>query len=290
MLQNNTIKLHLTVFIWGFTAILGQLITKSALILVWYRLLIACIALFLYLKWNKVSFRLEMNHLWRFLSIGFIVALHWVFFYDSIKVSKISVSLVALSSITLFTGILDPLLNRRKVDWLDIWIGLAIMVGILFIFKYESNYALGTFLGIMAALLASLFTIFNSREVKKNPIILVSFYELFGGFILISSYIGVTGQFTRTNLHLIPSDLIYLIILGVVCTALAYVMGFAVMKTLSPYTVNLITSLEPIYGIILAFLFFGKSEALKPGFYLGAFIILCAIFMHPVIKNLKGRF
>ncbi len=219
------------------------------------------------------------------MAIGILVALHWIFFYNSIKVSKISIALIALSSITLFTGILDPILNKRKVSILEIFIGLLILVGIILIFKFEFNYALGTLYGLIAAFLGSLFTIFNSWEVKKNNIILISFVELLGGFILISLYILYAFHSSPGLLKLIPSDIIYLLILGVVCTAIAYVFGFEVMKTLSPFTVNLITSLEPLYGILLAFLIFGKSEALKPGFYLGATIILGSVLIYPFLKK-----
>jgi drug/metabolite transporter (DMT)-like permease len=284
----------LTVFVWGFTAILGQLISKSALILVWYRLLIACIALFLYLILRNTKFRVPPKTLSKYIAIGILVVVHWVFFYESIKVSKISVCLIALSSITLFTGILDPLFNRRKLLWLDILTGVLIMSGILLIFKFESRYYLGTIYGLIAAFLASLFTIFNSQELKKlviknvsrkNETILISFYELSGGFLFLTIYLFYNHQLNTKTLSLIPSDLVYLLLLGIICTAIAYVVGFAVMKSLSPFTVNLITSLEPVYGIILAFLIFGKSEALNMGFYVGAFMILGSIILYPFLKN-----
>jgi len=284
-LNNNLLKLHFTVFIWGFTAVLGQLISKSALILVWYRLLIACIALFLFLRASKTPIRVDWKSGLKFIGIGVLVALHWVLFYHSIKVSKISVTLVALSSITLFTGILDPLFNRRKIFWLDILVGLFIMSGIVLIFKFESQYSLGTILGLGAAFLASLFTIFNSWEAKKNNTVMISFYELAGGFVFLSLYLFFHHDINLANLKLDRSDLVYLMILGIICTAFAYVMAFTVMRTLSPFTVNLITSLEPVYGILLAFLIFGKSETLKPGFYIGGFIILASVLLHPLLKN-----
>ena len=276
--------------IWSFTAVLGQLISKSALILVWYRLLIACVALFLFLLFKKHSLKISTKQIFQFLGIGALVLLHWLCFYGSIKVSKISVALIALSSITVFTGILDPVLNGRKVNWLEIIVGLIIFSGIILIFKFEFRYALGTFLGLIAAFLASLFTIFNSWEAKKNNSIVVSFYELLGGFLLLTFYLGYQKQLNEINLTLISSDLIYLLILGIICTAVAYVMGIAVMRTLSPFTVNLITSLEPVYGIVLAFLIFGKSEAMRPGFYVGALVILITIFSYPLLKNkLKSK-
>lgn len=288
-LSKNLLKLHVTVFIWGFTAVLGQLISKSALILVWYRLLIACITLFLFLIFKRTSFQFSRNSLIRYLGIGVLVATHWVFFYLSIKVSKISVALVALSSITLFTGILDPLLNRRKPSGLDIVVGLFIMSGILLIFRFEYQYSLGTILGLIAGLLASLFTIINSWEAKTNDTVLISFFELTGGFLFLSLFLYFNKNLNFESLKLYYSDLIYLLLLGIVCTAIAYVMAFAVMKTISPFTVNLITSLEPVYGIILALLFFGKSETLKPGFYWGALIILGSVFLHPVIQKALER-
>jgi drug/metabolite transporter (DMT)-like permease len=285
-LNKDLLKLHITVFIWGFTAILGQLISKSALILVWYRVLIASISLLLFLGIKKTAFKISWKKGIRYLGIGSLVSLHWVFFYESIKVSKISVALVALSSITLFTGILDPLFNHRKPSWLDIAVGLLIMSGILLIFKFESQYSLGTLLGIIAGLLASLFTIFNSWEAKNSDTVLTSFYELSGGFVFLSLFLFLNKNLNLDSLKLYPSDIIYLLLLGIICTALAYVMAFAVMKTISPFTVNLVTSLEPVYGIILALIIFGKTEALNSGFYIGALIILGAVFLHPIFQRI----
>jgi len=238
-----------------------------------------------FLAFTKTSFKISLKPLIRFLSIGALVATHWVLFYESIKVSKISVALVALSSITLFTGILDPLFNRKKPSILDILVGLCIMSGILVIFKFESQYSLGTFLGLLAGLLASLFTIINSWEAKTKDTVLISFYELGGGLIFLTLFLFINKNLNQESLKLYSSDLIYLLILGIICTAVAYVMAFSVMKTISPFTVNLITSLEPVYGILLALLIFGKTEALKPGFYWGACIILGAVFLHPVIQR-----
>lgn len=291
---SNTIKLHFTVFIWGFTAILGALISLDALPLVWYRVLFAAVALAVFLRFRRQLVLLPLKSLARLLGIGLLVSAHWICFYHSIKVSTIAVTLVCLSAQTLFTGILEPLFNRRKFSRLDLLTGILIIGGILMIFHFETRYTEGIIVGLLAAVLASIFTIFNSWVIKKHDAILISFYEMAGGwagmtiFILVSSVssgLAGTGAFAFS-----ASDLVYLILLSTVCTAFAYVWGVAVMRELSAYTVVLITNMEPVYGILLAFIFFGESEKMTPGFYLGAVIVIAAVFLHPVLKKRIGQY
>ena len=280
----NLIILHLTVIVWGFTAILGALISISATQLVWYRVLIAFITLYIYFKVSKTSFRVSRETFIKLFFTGAIVGAHWILFFQSIKSSTVSVALVCLSSLTLFTDILDTLLKREKISKLEIFIGFLIICGILIIFKFESQYTSGIIYGLLSALCASLFSIINSRLVKNRAAPVISFYELIGAWVWVSIFMLLTGGF-KSNMKLNLSDLGYLLILGTICTSIAYVAGVAVMKELTAFRVALITNLEPVYGIILAFLFFGKREQMTAGFYGGAIIVLAAIFLYPVIKN-----
>jgi len=283
-LRRNLLILHLTVFVWGFTGILGQLISISATHLVWYRVLIAFITLYIYFKKTRTNLKISRNIFLKLFFTGAVVGAHWILFFQSIKSSTVSVTLVCLSSITLFTAILEPLFSRKKVSKLEIFTGLAIISGIYLIFKFESQYTLGIILGLFSALCASIFSIINSKQIKNREASIISFYELIGAWVWISIYLLASNGF---NSHMIlnNSDLIYLLILGTLCTSVAYVAGVAVMKSLSAFRVALITNLEPVYGIILAFLFFGKKEQMTTGFYAGAVIILTAIFLYPFIKN-----
>ncbi|POY36054.1 EamA family transporter [Solitalea longa] len=284
--NNNLFKLHITVLIWGFTAILGKLISVSALSLVWYRVIIAATALFIFLKFKKSSFKVSKQDLLQLIGIGLMVTLHWVCFFHSIKISTVSVALVCLSSQTLFTGILEPLFTKTRISKLDILTGILIVIGITCIFHFESQYTWGIITGLTASLLACLFNIFNSKIVKRKDPVLISFYELGGGWLALTLFLALSGHFSNIqNLALTSSDIIYLLILGIICTAVAYVVGVAVMKELTAYTVALVTNLEPVYGVILALLIFKDSEKMTTGFYIGAAIVILSVALYPLAKR-----
>lgn len=282
--NRNLLILHATVFIWGFTGILGHLISIPATQLVWYRVLIAFISLYIYFRLSKTHLRVNRTTFLKLFFTGAIVGLHWILFFQSIKLSTVSVALVCISAITLFTAILEPLINRQKISVLEILTGVAIVCGICLIFHFESKYTSGIICGLFCALFASIFSIINSKQVKNRPAPIISFYELIGAWVWISIYMATTNGFTA-QLYLGAADLFYLLILGVVCTAVAYVAGVAVMKELSAYKVALITNLEPVYGIFLAFLIFGKKEEMTAGFYAGAAIVLSAVFLSPYVRT-----
>ena len=283
-LNKNLLILHFTVFIWGFTGILGQLITISAVSLVWYRVLIASVSLFLYFNINKTSFKMNTATLLKLVFTGALVGGHWVLFFASIKLSTVPVTLVCLSSITLFTAIIEPLVNKKRIARMEILAGAMIITGIVLIFKFESHYTKGIIAGLASAFLASLFPVINSRLVKNMEAPVIAFYELSGAFLWISIFMAFTGGFNK-SLLLSNHDIGYLILLGTVCTSLAYVAGVSVMKELSAFRVALITNLEPVYGILLAFLFFGDMNKMTPGFWAGALIILSTIFLFPVAQK-----
>lgn len=283
-INRNLVVMHATVMIWGFTGILGNLISISAIHLVWYRVFIALITLYIYFKAIKADLSVSRKAFLRLFFTGAIVGAHWILFFQSIKSSTVSVALVCLSSVTLFTAILEPLIKQKKVSGLQILTGLAIISGIFMIFKFETRYTLGISLGLGCSFCASLFSIINSRQIKNRPAPLITFYELAGALFWISVYLLLSGGF-NSSMALSSSDLIYLLLLGTICTSVAYVAGVSVMKELSAFRVALITNLEPVYGIILAFLIFGKSEHMTPGFYGGTVIILSAIFLYPYVRN-----
>lgn len=282
--NRNLAVLHVTVLVWGFTGILGALISVSATHLVWYRVLIAFITLYFYFKFSKKSFKVSRETFIKLFFTGAIVGAHWILFFQSIKSSTVSVALVCLSSLTLFTAILEPILKKQKISKLEILTGLVIIIGIYLIFKFESQYTSGIIYGLLSALCASLFSIINSKQIKNRPAPVISFYELIGAWVWISLFMLIKNDFT-TEMNLNTSDLLYLLILGTICTSVAYVAGVAVMKELTAFRVALVTNLEPVYGIILAFLFLGKKEQMTGGFYAGALIVLGAIFLYPLIKN-----
>lgn len=283
-INKNLIILHFTVFIWGFTGILGKLISISAVQLVWYRVLIASVTLFLYFNFNKTVFRVSRSTFFKLIFTGALVGGHWILFFLSIKLSTVSVSLVCLSSITLFTAIFEPLINKKRISRLEIISGVLIILGILIIFKFETQYTKGIIAGLISAVFASLFAIINSRQVKKYEAPVIAFYELSGAFVWISIFLAVTGGYNKSMI-LNHADIGYLLLLGTICTSLAYVAGVSVMRELSAFRVALITNLEPVYGIIMSFVFFGDMNKMTAGFWVGAVIILSTIFLFPVAQK-----
>lgn len=282
--KKNLLILHLTVVVWGITGVLGALISISAIPLVWYRVLIAFIALGIYFKWTKTDIRVNRSTFLKLIGTGAIVAGHWILFFQSIKMATVSVALVCLSALTLFTAILEPLIQRKRTSKLEMITGVFIIFGIYLIFKFESGYTYGIICGLLSALFASIFSIINSKQVQNRPAPIIAFYELVGAFMWVSIYL-IIGQGFSSEFYLNLHDWIYLLILGIVCTSGAYVAGVSVMKELTAFRVALITNLEPLYGILLAFMLFGKREQMTAGFYAGAALVLCTIFLFPIIKN-----
>lgn len=282
--KSSLLILHITVVVWGFTGILGALISINEIYLVWYRVLIAVLSLYAYFKWAKTDFKVNRNTFLKLFFTGAIVGLHWVLFFGSIKAATVSVAMVCLSSLTLFTAILEPLLNKSKISKLEILTGLMIVAGIYLIFKFETQYKIGIIMGLSSALCASIFSIINSKQVKNRTAAVIGFYELLGAFFWISLYMAFNNSF-NIGMKLNTTDLIYLLILGTICTSVAYVAGVSVMKDLSAFRVALITNLEPVYAIVLALIIFGKDEQMTIGFYVGACLILGTIFLYPVVKN-----
>jgi drug/metabolite transporter (DMT)-like permease len=283
-LKQSIITLHITVLVWGFTGILGALISVNEYQLVWYRVLIAVLSLGMYCKIKNISLKADVKPILKLLGTGLILGLHWILFFGAIKVSNISVTMICLSSLTLFTSILEPIINRVKIAKLEVLVGLSIIVGIYIIFKFESYYIKGIIMGLSSALMASLFTIINSKQIKNRNAIVISYYELLGAFLGISLYLLIKNG-THQNFYLPVNDVIYLFILGTLCTSVAFVYGVNVMQNLSAFRVVLITNLEPVYAIIMALLIFGKTEQMSNQFYLGAFIILISIFIYPILKR-----
>jgi drug/metabolite transporter (DMT)-like permease len=215
---------------------------------------------------------------------GVVVGLHWYFFFESIKVSNVSVALVSLSSTALFTAILEPLFHRKRFQFYELLFSLLIIAGMIMVLSFEFHYALGILYGVLCAFLASTFTVLNSRFIAKERASLISFYELAGGFCFITLITLIMNpKMIFVNL---PNwkDSLYLLLLGVFATAIAFVVAVAVMKKLSAFTVSLTINLEPLYGILLAVIIFGEEELMSAGFYLGFILILGTILCNAYLK------
>lgn len=305
-MPNDNIKsylhLHLIVFIWGFTAILGALITLDALPLVWFRMLFAVGFIAIYIYYKKLPLKVPTKILFQFLFSGLVIALHWFTFFHAIKISNVSITLACLSTGALFASILEPILYGKKIVWYELLSGLVAIVGLYFVaisagvgteglLKAITNggnkYLLGIGFALTSAFLSALFAVINSRLVKSYDATVISFYELSGGVVFFSFILLLFGSFSAEFFQLSIKDLVYLLILSSVCTAYAFIASTAVMKFLSPYTVMLTINLEPIYGIILAVLIFEEKEKMSFEFYIGAAIILLTVLINAIIKSRK---
>lgn len=281
----NYLLLHLIVFIWGFTAILGALITLEAIPLVFFRMGLAVIFIVLFFLYKKKSFLLDTNGIIKFLITGIIIAIHWIFFFKAIKVSNVSVALVTMSTGAFFTSLIEPLFFRRRIKLLEIVLGLLVIGGLYIIFNFESQYQLGIIYALISSFLGALFAVFNGLFVKKYDANSISLYQLFFGTVFVAIYLYFSNGFTPTFFDIPKMDWVYLAILSSVCTAFAFITSVKVMKYLSPYTVMLTINLEPIYAIILALLIFGEKEKMNPAFYFGALIVFGVVLANGIIKN-----
>ncbi len=279
------LHLHVIVFIWGFTAVLGKLITIDALPLVWYRMLIATFFVigFMFVR-NTTSRVPTRTFLWLLLA-GLALALHWVTFFMAIKVSTVSIALATMATGAFFTAILEPLWYGRKLIVYEIVFGIMVMAGLGIIFGVEPQYKRGMLLALASAFLAAVFSLINGQLVKSEKPSVISLYELGIGTMLLSVYLLITDGFNPTFFRLTTYDWIFIFVLASVCTAYAFIASVKVMRHLSPYTLMLTINLEPVYGIALAYFLLGDEERMSLPFYLGAGLILATVLANGWLKN-----
>lgn len=282
-------RLHLIVFLWGFTAILGKLITANASILVFYRMLFASVFLFVFLRFfKKESLKISKKLLLQLSSIGFFMALHWYCFFYSIKISNVSIALSCLSLSTLFAAILEPIIFKRKIDISEVIMGVVIVICILFIFKAEFQYKEGIFFGILCAICGTIFSVFNGKMFGKTSPGNIIFYEIFSGWAILSLFYLLNRQIFSLN-EINYEDIALIALLASVFTAFPMLESVKLMKYISPFTLILTVNLEPVYGIILAFFIFGESEHMSPIFYVASLVMILAIVANELIKNRKQK-
>lgn len=283
------LHLHLIVFIWGFTAILGKLISLQALDLVWFRMLFAVLFMVIYIIYKKESLKIPTRVFINFMFLGIIIAAHWFTFYEAIKVANISITLACLSTGAFFTSLLEPILYNRKIIWYEVFFGVIVIIGLVIIFNVESQFKTGILLALLSAFLSALFSVINGKYAKEYNSNVISLYELGGGWFFLTLYLLVTEKFTSEFFAISTNDFLWLLILSSICTAYAFSASVKVMKFLSAYTVMLTINLEPIYGILLAVFIFKDSEHMNSLFYLGAILILSTVILNGILKNKKVK-
>lgn len=280
------LHLHFIVLLFGFTAILGKLISLGEVELVGYRMGLAALGMLGVLAFFRTSINIDRKAILMMLGTGVLVALHWITFFGAIKVSNVSVPLGCMASATLFTSLLEPLFEKRRIYWIEVVLGLLIIVGLYIIFQFAFEYYWGIIYALISAFLASLFGVINRQFILQgHKATVISFYEMVAGFSVVCIYLLATGSFTTSPLTLQQKDLLYLLVLAWICTTYAFVASAYLLKRLTAFTVSLAINLEPIYGIILAILIFGESEHMHRGFYVGALIIISSIIVYPFLRK-----
>lgn len=282
----NYFHLHFLVFIAGFTAILGELISIDSIPLVWFRMVMAGILMFTYLKLRRFKISVNSKSVFKFSIAGIIIALHWITFFESIKQANVSIALAMLSTGAFFASLIEPLFFKRRIIWYEIIFGIMVIFGVWLITQTELHYKTGIIYGIISALLLTLFSVVNGMFVQKHSASVISFYEFISGVVCISLYLLIVNNgFSYDFFNLPASDWVYLIILASVCTAYAFIAAVHIMKKISPYTVVLTYNLEPVYGILMALILFPEKEKMSLEFYIGTLIILATVIINGIIKN-----
>lgn len=281
------LKLHIAIFLFGFTAILGRLISLDEGPLVWYRMLFTTISLLFFKRLYSSLKRLPKKLLFKICANGIVVMLHWITFYGAIKYSNVSVALCFLATASLFTAFLEPLILNKKLNITEVGLGLLILPGIYMVYMFSGFYLTGIILAIISAFLAAAFGIINKRFIETTDSLTITFLELGSGWlgltILLPLYFYIKPE---SSLHLdFGYNLFYLLILSLLCTTLAFNFAVDALKQVSAFTSALSINLEPIYGILMAIIIFNEDEELSPYFYFGAFLILAAIFINAILQR-----
>lgn len=283
-------QLHLFVFLAGLTGPIGNLIQLNGLHLVMYRMGITSMVTLIMYAFARHSLRIASKTKWQIIGVGVLISIHWVLFYTSIKLSNVSIGLVCLSSVALFTLILDPIFSKNKIKWQDLIIALISLIGILFIFQFDIQYRTGIIVGLISSFIAALFTQFNKRLTVNNPPQIIQTFQMLGGFVFLTIIVLISSYFSNVKLP-IPknTDWVWLVILALACTVWSNYLMLSSLQNISPFTMNVTLNLEPVYGILISFLVFQEHKQLGNSFYFGFFLIAISVLIqtYRVIKTPK---
>ena len=273
------------VLILGFTGIFGKLISLNTIELVWYRMLIAFITLFTFLVFKKELTKIKKKDFFGLLFVGSLVAVHWFFFFESIKVSNVSVAVVCLSTASFFSAMIEPFFLKRKPKLYEYILGIVVFVTLFLMLEAETKYTMGYIYGIIASFLGTLFTLYNAKYINRLEASKITMVEMLAGVIIFSILMLINKEIGITNLKININDFVYLFLLGTICTAAVFVWMVEIMKYISPYSLIMAINLEPIYSIVLALIIFSESEHMNLSFYIGASVIILVVFLESYLKN-----
>jgi len=271
-------QLHIAIWLAGFTGVLGRLITLNEGLLVWYRLLISSVTMWILFSLTKKLQRLSIKDILKLSGVGFLAALHWVSFYGSIKYANVSVALVCFSAVGFFTALFEPFLFKKRMNVIEVLLGLIVIAGIYIIFHFDPKYKTGIILGVICAILLAFVMIIIRQFVQRINSQTLLTYQLSGGLITLSFFMPLYLKKFPT-FYIIPdlNDWIWLLVLAWFCSVLAFQFSVNALKKLTAFTVNLSFNLEPVYGIILAFIIYRENKELGWSFFVGLILIVLAL-------------
>lgn len=281
------ILLHVIIFLWGFTGILGKLIKLDSLVIVWWRLLIAFVALWIFLQFRRWKFKIHsMKQLWGIIGIGVFVGLHWVTFFLAVQMSTASLAILCLSTATLHVAWLEPIIMKKRFLKTEFIFGLLIIAALIFVSAdFNAKDYAAMFVGLASALFAALFASFNAKLVEKNPSSTISLIEFVVAFVFVSILLAAQGQLDMSLFKMTLSDGLWLLFLGIICTSFAFLVVVDIVKRLGAFTVSLSINMEPIYTMLLAIAILGENELLTYKFYIGACLIVLVVAANGLVKH-----
>jgi len=282
-------RLHFIVILFGFTGILGKLISIPAVEMVFYRTLMAAAGMGIFLMLSRRLVRVTSSDLFVLVLTGTIVGIHWLTFFVSGRIANVSVSLVGFATASFWTALLEPLMNRKPIKLFEVILGLFVLVGLLIIFSSDFGYSLGLWIGILSGLTCAIFTIINARLVTRINPYTITFYEMIGAMVAVILFFPFYREqwAVGNELQLTPSpmDWIWILILAWLCTVYAYSAAVELFQRISVFLFQLTLNLEPVYGILMALAIFGESEKMSPNFYFGTSMIICAVVVYPLVRK-----
>lgn len=280
---------HVCVFLWGFTAVFGKIIDLQETILVWWRMGITSIILLCIPALWKTIRNIDKKTLLQLAGIGVLVTCHWISFYGSIKASNISVALTCLATTSFFVSVFEPLMFNKKFIWYELILAVLVIPAIYLIFHFSGSYTEGIILGLASTIFATLFSLLNKKMISKTAPLNITFIEIAVGFVLLSIALPFYMQ-TQQDIKFWPTkmDTVNLILFSTLCTVVPFTLSLYCMRHISVFTASITLNLEPVYGIIMAIVFFNENEYLAPGFYVGTLLILLVVFINPFIQRRFG--
>jgi len=280
------LQIHFCVVLWGFTAILGKLITLAALPLVWWRMVLVTAALLLVRSFWQGVRRMPLRLLWTYAGIGVVVALHWLTFYGSIKLSNASVAATCMALTPVFLAFVEPLLVNRKFDARELIFGLAVIPGVaLVVGGTPSGMHMGMAIGVLSSFFVAIFGSLNKRFIGTSDALSVTGLEMAAGALFITLFAPLLMP--NDPLFVWPSthDAWLLVALALGCTLLPFALSLVALRHLSAFTTVLAINMEPVYAIVLAIVLFGEQRELGGAFYIGVAIIMLVVFSHPLFTR-----